>query len=228
MQKRTSVTRKLIISAVLVLLLAGAVFLTLNSIVKSEASGYIFGIEDAGKLQKADCVIVLGARVYSDTSLSPVLQDRVDYAIALYNAGKADKLLFSGDHGQRDYDEVNAMMQYAMQNGVPKSDIFLDHAGFSTYETMVRAQEVFCVKSAIVVTQEFHLSRAVYNARRVGIDAYGVNSDPRVYMHAADNEFRESFARVKDYLYVNLFRPAPKYLGEEIPITGDSSLTHDK
>jgi vancomycin permeability regulator SanA len=202
--------------------------ITVNLIVIGSADTYISRADDIDSLSHAECVLVPGAKVYSDTALSPVLKDRVDGAIAIYQAGKADRLLFSGDHGQTEYDEVNAMMAYAISQGVPQEDIFLDHAGFSTYETMVRARDVFCVKSVIIVTQKFHLSRAVYLARRLGLDACGVNSDPRRYINATRDALREGLARVKDFFYINVLKPEPTYLGEPIPITGDSSLTHDK
>ncbi len=207
---------------------AAAAFFIINCVVIGAAEPYVYAIDETESLEKADCVLVLGALVYSEDRLSLVLKDRVDYAIKIYEAGKADKLLFSGDHGQTDYDEVNAMMDYAVSKGVPKEDIFLDHAGFSTYESMCRARDVFCVDKLIIVTQKFHVSRAVYIARGLGLDAVGVNSDPRVYTNAARDAVRESLARVKDFFTVNVFQPEPKYLGETIPIFGDSAETHDK
>ena len=207
---------------------AACSFFVINATVIDEAAQYVYPIEDAGSLPDADCAIVPGAMVYGDESLSAVLADRVDYAIRLYEAGRAKKLLFSGDHGRADYDEVNAMMAYAVSKGMPEADIFLDHAGFSTYETMYRARDVFLVKSAIIVTQRFHISRAVYIARALGIDACGVSSNPRIYGNEASDNLRESFARVKDFFCVNVFRPEPEYLGDAIPIFGDSGLTHDK
>jgi vancomycin permeability regulator SanA len=227
MSKRKKTIVKLVIILSLVLVLFAAAFLIINAVVISEAAPYVFGIEDIDSIDKADCVIVPGALVYGDDRLSMVLRDRVDYAISLYNAGKAGKLLFSGDHGRTNYDEVNAMMDYAIKKGVPKEDIFLDHAGFSTYESMYRARDVFQVKSCIIVTQKFHVSRAVYIARALGLDAVGVNSDPRAYSNATRDAIRESLARVKDFFSVILL-PEPKYLGDAIPIFGDSGLTHDK
>lgn len=226
-KKRKIVIRLLIIFGAAAAALIAA-FIIINAIVVGEADAYVYGIDELDSIEKADCVLVLGALVYSEDRLSLVLRDRVDYAIEIYNAGKADKLLFSGDHGQTDYDEVNAMMDYAISKGVPKEDIFLDHAGFSTYESMYRARDVFCVKSVIIVTQKFHVSRAVYIARALGLDAVGVNSDPRVYTKAAFDAIRESLARVKDFFSVNVFLPEPKYLGDAIPIFGDSGETHDK
>ena len=217
----------MIVIAALILSGFGTV-LACNAAVINGAEPYIYGIDEIDDLEAADCVLVLGARVYSDESLSAVLQDRVDYAIAIYQAGKADKLLFSGDHGQTDYDEVNAMMDYAIEQGVPEEDIFLDHAGFSTYESLYRARDVFLVSDVIIVTQAFHLPRAVYVAKKLGLNVQGVNADPREYANASYDSVRESLARVKDFFYVNVFLPEPTYLGDTIPIFGDSSLTHDE
>lgn len=225
-KKKTIMIVSIIFSALIVV--AASAFFILNSVVVNEAAKYVYSIDDISSLPEADCVIVPGALVYGDESLSAVLQDRVDYAIKIYEAGKADRLLFSSDHGETDYDEVNSMMDYAVSRGVPESDIFLDHAGFSTYETMYRARDVFLVKSAIIVTQQFHVSRSVYIARALGLNAYGVNSNPRQYGNETRDNIRESLARIKDYLSVNIFRPKPEYLGDAIPIFGDSSLTHDK
>lgn len=210
------------------LLAAVAVIAFLNAMVIGTAAPHIYDINDTNAIDPADCVLVPGALVYSGDQLSAVLQDRVDYAIQLFQVGKAKRLLFSGDHGQTDYDEVNAMKDYAVSKGVSEADIFLDHAGFSTYESMYRARDVFEVSSVIIVTQEFHLSRAVYVARKLGLNAVGINSNPRRYGNEAKDALRESLARVKDFLYVNLLHPLPKYLGEAIPIWGSGTATHDK
>ena len=149
--------------------------------------------------------------------------------VALYQAGVSDRILMSGDHGREDYDEVNAMKNYAKKEGVPSADIFMDHAGFSTYESMYRAKEVFCAKKIIIVSQKYHLYRAIYVARSLGLDAYGVDAQLRPY--AADtnifNTLREFLARNKDFLYVRL-HPSPTYLGEAIPINGNGDSTNDK
>ena len=229
MIKNARKRKKRVILIILSLILAAAaVIVVLNAVVIGAAAPFIHGIEDTADMEPADCVLVPGALVYSNDRLSFVLQDRVDYAIQLYKAGKAKRLLFSGDHGQMDYDEVNAMKDYAVTQGVSEDDIFLDHAGFSTYESLYRARDVFEVKSVIIVTQQFHLSRAVYVARELGLDANGVNSNPRRYGNETKDALRESLARVKDFFYVNLLRPLPKHLGEAIPIWGSSAATHDK
>ena len=207
---------------------ASIIFVAFNSIVVFCSANKIYSIENIDELETAQCVLVPGSRVFSDERLSAVLQDRVDYAIEIYKAGKAERLLFSGDHGKTEYDEVNAMLNYAVSKGVPQEDIFLDHAGFSTYESLYRARDVFCVSDVIIVTQKFHIYRAVFIAQQLGLETQGVNSDPRRYLYADYDSLRESFARVKDLIYVNILKPEPKYLGDEIPITGNSSLTHDK
>lgn len=164
--------------------------------------------------------IVLGARVLPDGTLSTVLRDRVDTAITLYKKGAVKTILVSGDNSSIAYNEVNITRIYLLQKGIPSEDIFLDHAGFDTYSTMYRAREVFLVKNAIIVTQSFHLPRAIFIAQRLGINAYGISADKRDYLFK--NTLRELLANVKAFIDV-LYGRVPKFLGEEIPITGDSS-----
>ena len=155
-----------------------------------------------------------------------MLKDRLIRALELYNAGAAPKLLMSGDHGQNEYNEVGAMKNYAIENGVPSEDVFMDHAGFSTYETIYRAKEVFEAKKVIIVTQEYHLYRALYIAKKLGVDAYGVSCDLNVYAGQSARDIREVLARNKDF-FKCIFKPEPKYLGDVIPISGDGNLTND-
>ncbi len=174
--------------------------------------------------QKVDCIIVPGAKVYGDGTLCDVLKDRLDTAIELYHAGVSDRLLLSGDHGTREYDEVTAMKRYAVQKGVDEADIFLDHAGFSTYETMYRAAKIFGAKSCAVSTQRYHLYRAVYIADRMGMSAYGVSADRREYQRIRYFQAREALARVKDVVYTML-KPLPTYMGTPISLMGDGRTT---
>jgi len=197
----------------------------LNGVVIFASRPYIMEEEQASKLD-ADCILVLGALVWKSGQLSLMLEDRVLEGIALYGKGASGRLLMSGDHGREDYDEVNRMKQYAVGKGVPADHIFMDHAGFSTYESMYRAKEVFQAKKIVIVTQGYHLYRAVYVARALGLDAYGVASDPRGYPNMPYNQAREFLARVKDFAQVVL-HPKPTYLGDVIPITGSGSLTDD-
>ncbi len=195
------------------LLAAGAV----NMYVVKTSEKYMYSPDEAELLPKADCIIVLGAGLRPDGSPSHMLRDRLDCAIELYNKGIADKIIMSGDHGRTEYDEVNTMKSYAVSKGVPAGDVYLDHAGFSTYDTVYRAKEIFCVEAPVIVTQKYHLYRAVYNARSLGIDAYGINSDPFRYVGQTMRDIREAAARVKDFFYC-IFKPEPTYLGEKIDI----------
>ena len=145
----------------------------------------------------------------------------------LYENGVSPKLLMSGDHGTEDYDEVNVMKREALAAGIPAEDVFMDHAGFSTYETIYRAKEVFGVKSAFIVTQEYHLYRALYDAINFGIDAVGVPAQASEDPGQVWRDLREVAARVKDMVYCGA-RPLPKYLGDPIPITGNGDVTNDK
>jgi vancomycin permeability regulator SanA len=132
----------------------------------------------------------------------------------------------SGDHGQVEYDEVNAMKKYAMDAGIPSEDVFMDHAGFSTYESMYRAKEVFGAKKIIIVTQEYHLYRAIYAAEQMGMEVYGVNADYRSYSGQFARDVREVLARVKDWM-TGECKPLPTYLGEKIDISGNGDVTND-
>jgi len=178
----------------------------------------------------AQTVIVFGAYVYDSGQPCPMLEDRILTGLEVFNSEIVDKVLLSGDHGTRGYDEVNSMKNYTFKQGLEQCDIFLDHAGFSTYDSIIRARDVFKVESAVLSTQNYHLTRAVYIARKSGIDAYGVKADLRNYpkREMARYLLREWLARIKDFFYVNVFKPDPVYLGDEIPITGDSYASYDK
>jgi SanA protein len=177
--------------------------------------------------RRYDCILVLGALVYGDAP-SPMLQDRLDAALAAYRDGLSDRILVSGDHGQTGYDEVNAMRIYLEAAGVPPERIFLDHAGFDTYDSLYRARDVFQVRSALVVTQRFHLLRALYIADRLGVDADGIDSAFREYGRAAYYEVREVPARFKAFLDCEVLKSRPTYLGPTIPISGSGLPTRDE
>lgn len=181
--------------------------------------------EAAAIEHNADCILILGAAVWSG-SPSPMLEDRLLEGLSLYKQGAAPKILVSGDHGQEDYDEVNIMKQYLIDAGVPSADIFMDHAGFSTYESIVRARQIFGVKKMIVVTQKYHIYRALYICGQNDIDAVGVNADPQSYTGEVYREFREMLARDKDILACLLNVP-PTYGGPAIDIAGNGNKTND-
>lgn len=200
--------------------------LLINKYVKTSTQAQILTEDDYAGLENIDCIIVLGAGIWGDKP-SPMLEDRLLEAIKLYNNKVSPKIIMSGDHGRKDYDEVNIMKNFAIEKGIPSEDIFMDHAGFSTYESLYRAKEVFEAKKVVIVTQKYHLYRALYIANELGIEAYGVNSDPRRYVGEAYRELREILARNKDF-FSCIIKPKPKYLGEVIPVSGSGDLTNDK
>lgn len=167
-----------------------------------------------------DCIMVLGASVHSDGTPSQMLRDRLDKGIELYKKGVAPKLLMTGDNGHIEYNEVEAMKQYAIEAGIPEKDIFLDHAGFSTYESMFRARDVFNVKSMVIVTQKYHEYRAIYIAKKLGLEVDGVYCKDVRYGGQLARDFREVLARDKDFVKC-IFKPDPTFLGDVIDIKGD-------
>lgn len=214
--------------ALCIAFLIGIYALCVNAYMVNSTKDKILTPEESAELSDVDCILVLGAGVHG-TTLSHMLEDRVLTGISLYELGSAPKLLMSGDHGQDNYDEVNAMKDYAKDKGVPSEDIFMDHAGFSTYESMYRARDIFGCKKIIIISQKYHLHRAIYVAEYLGLEAYGVDSQLRPYAVDTNiyNTIREFLARNKEFIYVRL-NPTPTYLGEPIPISGNGDLTNDK
>ena len=197
----------------------------LSSYMKNHTAERILSAEEAADMD-ADCILILGCGVREDDTPSLMLRDRLEAGIALYEARAAEKLLMSGDHGRKEYDEVNTMKDFAMERGIPSEDIFMDHAGFSTYDSMYRARDVFCAKKVIIVTQAYHLPRALYVAEKLGLEAYGVAALDVNYHGQMYRELREMLARAKDFCSAWL-QPAPKYLGEAIPVSGNGDLTNE-
>ena len=224
---KTKAGNNLFISILRLLIIIGLVLIVLigvmNACVCLPVRKRMYSLSEASKKSGYDCIIVLGCGVWG-TSPTPLLSDRLDAAIALYNAGVADKILMSGDHGKKNYDEVTVMRDYALSHGVAAQDIFLDHAGFSTYETMYRAYEVFNIRKAVVVTQKYHLYRALYDADALGIEANGTIATGHVFMSQLYWDIREMAARAKDLLWC-IFKPLPTYLGDKIDITGNGEVT---
>ena len=167
--------------------------------------------------EKYDCIFVLGCGVLADGTPSHMLQDRLETAYALYQSGSSDYILLSGDNGSVDYNEVGVMKEYLVDKGVPEEAIYMDHAGFSTYESLYRAKAIFGVERIVVVTQEYHLYRALYIASDRGIEADGVAADVRRDYGQTLRDLREIVARNKDFWYC-VFEPKPTYLGDKIPL----------
>lgn len=226
MKMRKKIIATVLFSVFFIGLLGGVTVLGLNAQVIGATNDKILSTEQAAQLGNVDCILVLGCKVHEDGNPSHMLEDRLKRGVALYKGGAAPKILMSGDHGQVEYDEVNAMKKYAMDAGIPSEDVFMDHAGFSTYESMYRAKEVFGAKKIIIVTQEYHLYRAIYAAERMGMEAYGVNADYRTYSGQLMRDVREVLARVKDWLTAEC-KPLPTYLGEQIDIGGNGDVTND-
>jgi SanA protein len=221
---RTVHWKKIFIFFLIIGILLTASCVLIGRYIKTSAKPYIF--YSADNIPSRYVGMVLGAHVGNDGTPSLVLADRLNTALILYQKGKIKKFLVSGDHGRKNYDEVNNMKNYLKDHGVPERDIFLDHAGFDTYNSMVRAREIFQVKDMIVITQKFHLSRALYIARHKGIDAVGCDAGMTDETPLRALEFRESLAYLKAYWEV-LINKSPKFLGPKIPITGDSQLSYD-
>ena len=219
--------RTVILSLSALILATGLFCLGVNLSMVAYARPYVY--KDVDSLPYKYTVILPGARVYQNT-VSHVVADRIEGTLRCINAGKAEHILVSGDHGRKDYDEVNQIFAYMKRvYGTDEGIVFLDHAGFSTYETAYRARDVFCVTDAIIVTQKFHTYRAVYIARKLGLDAVALEA-PELFPYAdrtrASWAVRETLARVKAFF--DVARGArPTYLGEQIPITGDPATTRD-
>lgn len=222
MKKRLRVIIILLLS--LTVLGAAAVF-GVDFYVKNNVKDRIITAEEASVITDTDCAVVLGAGVRNGKP-TPMLRDRILTGIALYENGAVPKIIMSGDHGREDYDEVNVMKDFAMEAGIPDGDIFMDHAGFSTYETLYRAKKVFEADKIIIVTQKYHLYRALYIAEKLGIEAYGVPADLQDYAGQFKRDMREIAARIKDFATC-IIKPEPTYLGDTIPVSGDGSLTND-
>lgn len=201
------------------------IIIGINLYVKISTNKQIVKEADYTKLSNIDCIIVLGAGIWNNEP-SPMLEDRLLEGINLYKNNVSNKIIMSGDHGRVEYDEVNIMKNYAIERGVKSEDIFMDHAGFSTYESIYRAKEIFKAKRIVIVTQKYHLYRALYIAKQLDLEAYGVGADPRQYVGATYREIREILARDKDFIKC-IFKPEPTYLGETIPVSGNGDVTND-
>lgn len=200
--------------------------LTINFYIIMKTKNKIVTKEKIEKETDIDCILVLGAGVKNNKP-THMLEDRILEGIELYNDKITTKIIMSGDHGRKEYDEVNIMKNYAKERGVLSEDIFMDHAGFSTYESIYRAKEIFEAKKIIIVTQKYHLYRALYIAQVLGIEAYGISSNLRVYTGQIVRDIREIIARNKEF-FKCIIKPKPTFLGERISLNGSGDVTNDK
>ena len=200
--------------------------LIMNAIVKGTTKDQILQSGEAAQIEDVDCILVLGCWVNEHGQPSSMLRDRLTRGVELYDLGAAPKLLMSGDHGRVGYDEVASMKQFAVDRGIASEDVFMDHAGFSTYESIYRARDIFQADKILIVTQEYHLYRALYIANQLGVEAYGVSSDYHTYVGQTYRDCREILARVKDCVLC-ILKPKPTFLGDVIPIFGNGNVTND-
>lgn len=216
--------RVVIIILVIIAIIAVAI-LGVNFYVVVSTNKKIISVEQAKQIESVDCILILGAGIWGDKP-SHMLEDRLLQGIELYKQGVAPKIIMSGDHTRKDYDEVNVMKNFAIEHGVPSEDIFMDHAGISTYDSMYRAKEIFGANKIIVVTQKYHLYRALYVAKNLGIECYGIGADPRLYTGQTYRELREILARDKDFIKC-IYKPKSTFLGDTISVNGNGDVTND-
>ncbi len=223
--KEKTIIKKILIYMIIAFALMVIALIGIDAFVIMSTKNQILNEKEYPKITDVDCIVVLGAAIWGDRP-SPMLEDRLLEGIKLYESGISNRIIMSGDHGRKGYDEVSVMKSFAIEKGVPSEDIFMDHAGFSTYDSIYRAKEIFKAKKIIIITQKYHLFRAIYIANQLGIEAYGVGSDPRQYVGATQRELREILARDKDF-FKSMFRLKPIYLGDPIPLSGSGDITND-
>lgn len=198
MSKRTRTVLKILSIAVVIGLILVLIGACINLYMVHTGGKQIYTVEQM-RGSKADCILVLGAGLKPDGSPSDMLRDRLSFACDLWEEGVSDTVLVSGDRASESYDEVTAMKNYLLANGVPEEAILEDPMGYSTSESLKRAKDVFGYENVVVVTQRYHLYRALYIAQKLGLDAKGVNSDPFTYRGQTLRDIREFAARIKDF-----------------------------
>ena len=224
MDKKRKINRMIKIMIIGIIILMIAIF-SLNIYVVNNTKNEIVKEENVSNIDGVDCILILGAGIWGDKP-SPMLEDRLKEGIVLYKQGTTKKIIMSGDHSREDYDEVKIMKEYAESEGVPSEDIFMDHAGFSSYDSVYRAKEIFGVQKMIIVTQKYHLYRSLYIAKKLGIEAYGIESNLRIYPGQVFREIREILARDKDY-FKCIMKPEASIMGEKISLNGSGDITNN-
>ena len=224
MDKKRNINRMIKIMIIGIIILMIAIF-SLNIYVVNNTKNEIVKEENVSNIEGVDCILILGAGIWGDKP-SPMLEDRLKEGIVLYKQGTTKKIIMSGDHSREDYDEVKIMKEYAESEGVPSEDIFMDHAGFSSYDSVYRAKEIFGVQKMIIVTQKYHLYRSLYIAKKLGIEVYGIESNLRIYPGQVFREIREILARDKDY-FKCIMKPEASIMGEKISLDGSGDITND-
>lgn len=228
---------RLILLIIVLACAAGIIGMSLNNhVINSEKDNITLAInKDKDSLMSmeiqnlkdfnADCALVLGAGIVDEETPTYMLQDRLDVGIMLYKEGIVSKILLTGDNGTEEHNEIHVMLNYVKDKGVDEDDIYCDHAGFSTYDSMYRAKNIFGVEKAIIVTQTYHEYRSLYNAHKLGIECVGVSSDQKIYRGQSVREVREVLARIKD-LFKTITKPESVIGGEPISLKDSGTLTH--
>ena len=206
-----------------IVLLIGIAAVSLSVYMVKATEKSVFTADTFKNDEKADCILILGAGVKDDKP-KPMLRDRLLTGIELYKSGAAEKIIMSGDHGRADYDEVNVMRSFAIEQGVRAEDIFLDHAGFSTYDSVYRAKNIFGAENIIIVSQKYHLYRALYISEKLDVKAAGVSANLNTYGGQLKRDIREIIARDKDF-FKCIVKPEAEIMGDKIPLDGDGSIT---
>lgn len=205
------ITISILISGIALFMIIFIVFpLVVTAYFNYYSEPYIYS--NINEIPESHTALVLGARVYKNNRVSHVLYDRIISGVELYKSGKVKKILASGARRSEDYDEVNAMKYHLLKNNIDSGNILLDYAGFDTYDSIVRAKGVYDIKDVLIVTQRFHLSRAVYIARENGLNAFGYIADKRKYQAMIFYEIREMYACVKALIEV-YYGAGPEYQG---------------
>lgn len=227
---------KMLLAIIVIAMIAGLACILINSrVVRTTEDKIAYTVRGEVEIKSfvvdnlknfdADCIMVLGCGIEDEETPSPMLKDRLDVGIELYKQGAAPKILLTGDNGTEQHNEIHVMLKYTKEAGVPEKDIFCDHAGFSTYESMYRAGSIFNAERVIVVTQTYHQYRALYIGDKLGLEVMGVASDQQTYFGQSFRESREILARIKDF-FKSILRSKPTYGGEVIPISGSGISSH--
>ena len=225
--RRASALKRILLVLSILTIVFGLIMLAVDHHVAGRGSAKVIDFDQLSEEQPYDCVIVPGALVLDTGRPSSMLRARLDMAIRIYRSGVTDRILVSGDHGQAGYNEVGVMRTYLMEAGIPEEHIFMDHAGFDTYNTIHRAMSVFSVERALITTQDFHLLRALYIGGELGLDLQGIDSGFGYSTGGRYYRLREYPARFKAFLECRVFKPSPVFGGPIIPIDGDGRATLD-
>ena len=225
-EKTGKIIKRIVIGIGITIIVGVVAVAGINIFVMATTASKILDVDEASEKKDVDCILVLGAGVRADGTPSKMLKDRLDKTIELYNSGVSETIIVSGDHRTKDYDEVNTMKNYLIDAGIPSECIFMDHGGLSTYDSMYRAKNIFSVKKAIIVTQKYHMYRAIYVAKSFGIDAYGVSAKEISYSGQTKRSIRELLARIKDVGYC-ITKPEAVVTGDKISLEESGDITND-